>query len=337
MTNAQMPGGPAPGPRAGRTGPWWGAGSPLHVDAVVLAMTAIWAANMVVLKHLLDYFPPTALCAIRFLIVCVLALAVVAARGGPWGMARGDLPRAVLSGVIGVALYPILFAEGLARTTAFVSNLLQGTEPVFALLLLRLTRGVRVQGRQWLGVGLAMVGSAVFFLPRGGESGLSGFSSGAFLTLLAAAAWALYSLWSARLFARYRGRTVMFLTMWAGTVPLVLWALPSLATVEWARVPPLVWITLVISSMVPLYLGFWVWNWAVNRRGLDHVSLYLYVETLLTGVFAWLTLGERFGPPQVGGALVMLAGVHLARRPPGARGNEAPKEPRLDTSGSPVF
>ena len=70
---------------------------------------------------------------------------------------------------------------------------------------------------------------------------------------------------------------------------------------------------LVFSSAVPLYLGFWIWNWAVARKGLDHASLYIFVDILLSGFFAYAFLGERFGPWRLLGAAVILTGVYLAR------------------------
>ena len=102
--------------------------------------------------------------------------------------------------------------------------------------------------------------------------------------------------------------------MIAGTIPLVVWAwacAPGAST--GGRSAPSVWAALVVSSVLPLYLGFWIWNWAVARKGLDHASLYIFVDIVLCGVFAWAFLGERFGPLRLLGAAVILAGVFLAR------------------------
>jgi len=101
--------------------------------------------------------------------------------------------------------------------------------------------------------------------------------------------------------------------MLAGTVPLVAWAWGALRAVDWMGLGPAVWAGLVFSSVVPLYLGFWIWNWAVARKGLDHVSLYIFVDILLSGFFAYAFLGERFGPLRLLGAAVMMTGVYLAR------------------------
>jgi drug/metabolite transporter (DMT)-like permease len=77
--------------------------------------------------------------------------------------------------------------------------------------------------------------------------------------------------------------------------------------------PALVWAALLFSSVLPVYVGYWIWNWAIARKGLAHASLYIFVDIVVTGVFAWLFLGERFGVVRLLGAAIILAGVRLAR------------------------
>jgi drug/metabolite transporter (DMT)-like permease len=283
------------------------------IEAALLAMCAFWALNVVILKLLLRVLPPPALSGGRYLIVCGVALAVVAAGRGPWTVGRQDLARFVLSGFLGVTVYQILFLEGLHRSTAFASNLLQGMEPLFALGLLSLRGRSRVSPRQWVGVLVALAGAALFFLdPARGRLQLL-FGLGDLLNLAGAFVFAVYGLVSAPVFARYPGRTAMAVSMIAGTLPLLLWSGPSLLAVDWRGLGPTVWGALLVSSVLPLYAGFWIWNWAVARKGLDHASLYIFVDIVMSGVFAWALLGERFGPLRLLGAAVILAGILLAR------------------------
>ncbi len=284
-------------------------------------MCVFWALNVVALKLLLRVLPPPALSAGRYLIVCAVALLVVAAGRGPWGVARTDLPLFALSGFLGVAVYQVLFIEGLHRSTAFTSNLIQGTEPLFALGLLSLGGRSRVSPRQWAGVLAALGGAVLFFLePAHGQVALV-FGLGDFLNLVAALVFAAYGLISAPVFARYPGRTSMAASMIAGTIPLLVWSGPALAAVDWRALGPAVWAALLASSVLPLYLGFWIWNWAVARKGLDHASLYIFVDIVMSGVFAWALLGERFGRLRLLGAAVILGGILLARS--GERGEAA--------------
>jgi drug/metabolite transporter (DMT)-like permease len=286
--------------------------SNLAVDAALLAMAVFWATNMVVLKSLLQRIPPPALSTIRFTIVAAVGIVVMASRRDPWKVARRDWPRLVICALTGITIYQVLFMEGLDLTTAFTSNLMQGTEPLFALVLLSVT-GAAVQPRQWGGVILALVGAAIFFMQDVGSGLEIAFGKGDALNLSSAISFAVYGLLIGPFFRRYPGSTIMAWTMSLGTLPLWLWSYPAVASVDWRSLGPLVWGEIVLSSILPVYVGYWIWNWAIARKGLAHASLYIFVDIIVTGVFAYLWLGERFGPLRVAGAAVIMAGVHMAR------------------------
>jgi drug/metabolite transporter (DMT)-like permease len=285
---------------------------PMSVDVALCLMALFWATNMIVLKALLGHLSPPALSGVRFAIVACIGLAVLAARGGPFGIERRDWPRLAVSAFLGITLYQVLFMEGLDRTTAFVSNLMQGTEPLCALVLLSLV-GRKVLMRQWAGVLIAFVGAILFFLQEA-KGGLQlAFGLGDVLNVTSAMAFAAYGLLNAELFARYPGRTVMALSMSVGVLPLLPWAWYDILATDWSALPWSVWAALLFSALLPVYVGYWIWNWAVARKGLAHASVYIYVDIVLTGVFAWLFLGERFSGIRLLGAAIILAGVRLAR------------------------
>jgi hypothetical protein len=151
-------------------------------------------------------------------------------------------PRALLvvSALTGITFYQILFMEGLERTTAFSSNVMQGSEPLFALVLLWAT-GSAVLARQWAGVVLALIGAAIFFLEGSGAHLGIVLGPGDVLNLTSAVSFAVYGLASGPLFDRYPGRTLMALTMGLGTLPLCLWSWLRVERVSWSALTPGAW------------------------------------------------------------------------------------------------
>jgi drug/metabolite transporter (DMT)-like permease len=284
----------------------------MAVDAALLIMALFWAANMIALKWLLGALPPSLLSSLRFSLVACIGLGVLAVRCGPFTVARRDVPRLLLSAFTGITLYQVLFMEGLDRSTAFVSNLLQGTEPLWALILLSLT-GATVLRRQWAGVLVAFLGAILFFLQDVGRGFTMALGRGDLLNLASAASFAVYGLACRPLFERYPGRTIMALSMSLGALPLVVWSGPELQAFDWASLTPQVWGALAFSSVLPVYVGYWIWNWAITKKGLAHASLYIFVDIILSGVASYLFLGERFGLLRLAGASIILAGVRLAR------------------------
>ena len=160
---------------------------------------------------------------------------------------------------------------------------------------------------------MALAGAGLFFVEGTAGEGRLAFGVGDLLNLAGALVFALYGLVSGPLFSRYPGHTAMMVTMVTATIPLAVWAQADLRAVSWTQLGPAVWVALLFSSLLPLYLGMWIWNWAVVRKGLDHASLYIFVDIVLSGFFAYGLLGERFGLRRLIGAAIILTGVYLAR------------------------
>ena len=188
--------------------------------------------------------------------------------------------------------------------------MLQGLEPLFALGLVSLTGAEVVRGRQWLGAGLAFVGIVVFFLDSGGAFS---FGVGEALGLASAFCFAAYGLVSAPLFTRYSSPTLLAYTMGLGTLVLLGSAAPESGQVDWASVSARTLAVVSASGVLSVYVGFWIWNWAIRRKGLAHASMYIFLDVVVSGVFAWIFLAERFGPLRILGTAVVLVGLQLAR------------------------
>jgi drug/metabolite transporter (DMT)-like permease len=64
---------------------------------------------------------------------------------------------------------------------------------------------------------------------------------------------------------------------------------------------------------VSAFLGWLVWGWVNEQRGVGRTAPLQYLMPLVAGVVAWWATGEQFTAVKIGGALVTLAGVALAQ------------------------
>jgi drug/metabolite transporter (DMT)-like permease len=84
--------------------------------------------------------------------------------------------------------------------------------------------------------------------------------------------------------------------------------------VDVASMSGTVWFAALYSTLCSSAFGFAAWQQGVSRVGANRVLVYQYLVAI-TGVTAGvILLGESFGPQQILGAAVVLAGVYLARR-----------------------
>src|SRR3712207_5946997 len=85
-------------------------------EVALLAVVGLWASTFIVTKHAFAELSPLAFTFVRFVLMTLLAFAVLAARGRPWRIARRDLPQFALAGLTGYTCYQLGFVLGLERT-----------------------------------------------------------------------------------------------------------------------------------------------------------------------------------------------------------------------------
>lgn len=104
---------------------------------------------------------------------------------------------------------------------------------------------------------------------------------------------------------------------WGSNYTLVkeaLAVLPAVARLDLAQVPPLAWVALAYSALVPLVVCYVVWNQSVRTVGPGRTALYNAGIPVAAALTAWAARGERPTLAQGAGAGLILAGVLVTRR-----------------------
>ena len=255
--------------------------------------------------------PPLLFAAVRFSLAGLLLLLVLRLVEGGDRPGRKDALWLLGLGAVGITLTQSFFSVGVGLTTAANTALVYSTAPVWGMLL-GATLGLERPGlRNILGVALALVG--VGLVVRGGLQ-LGGTSlAGDLCILVAAVGWGSYTTLSISFLERRSPLAVAAYPMLLGGLaifPLSVFDLDvNLGALNWP-----VWFAALYSLLLSGAFGFVAWQRGVSRVGANRVLVYQYLVTL-TGVGAGVVLlGEGFAFGQVVGALVLLAGVYLARR-----------------------
>lgn len=305
-------------------------------DLWLLLMVCIWGLNLSVLKVVFREIPPLAFNAVRFgvaTLAFVLLIGWLENGRRPWVEPR-HLGRVALLGLIGHTGYQLCFVLGLHRTTAIHSALIFGTTPLVVALFSTWQGHERLGWPIWSGLLSSATGVALTVSGRQVQAGrpLSTLWGDA-LILGGVLLWALYTVSSKPLLGRYSPLRLTGLSMVAGTVPLVLIALPECLALEWGRVSLLAWAGLAFSTLLAIVLGYVIWYRSVARVGNARTAVYGNLVPVLGPTFAVWLLGEPFsGQLALGGAFI-LGGIVLTRlhRRPGREAPEVPLAPAPPT------
>src|ERR1700690_1038118 len=262
----------------------------------------------------------------RFGIAAVLSWAwLLLDAGRRSGLRRIDRRRLFVALVLGIVYLGNSGTYYAARETvsASLAALVVYIYPAFvAVLTLRLGR--RLEGRRaWLALGLALVGVvlAIGGIPTGTAPPLIGL-----LQLVASPI--IYSIWivaQARLSGERTDRvgaasdegagsaTMAALMMTSTAVGFWILAVATGAPVAPGQIPADAWPGIIAVAVISTFVAIQAFSAGSRRIGAAQASLISTVEPVWTICLAALLLGERLGPIQLAGGVLVIGGVLLAQ------------------------
>ncbi len=286
----------------------------LPTDLLMLVVVVIWGVNFSVVKLALEQFPPLVFSALRFVLAVVALVPLLRLREGRQQLPPGQFWWLAVLGFIGNTLYQICFVFGLSLTTAANAALLVATTPALVALLGAAFGVERITCRMGWGIALAVLGVGLIVAGRGVTLAWHTVAGDA-LVLVATFCWAIYTLGVRKFGSEISSLRITTLTMFAGTPGLLLVGAPDLLRLDWTAIHAGGWMGLGYSAMFALVLAYLLWNTSVRVVGSARTAIYGCAVPIIAALVAWPVLGERPKPLQVAGAVLIVAGVLLTRRP----------------------
>ena len=274
-----------------------------------------WGFNFSFVKWVISQVPPIAFNVMRFSFATLLILIVLTVREGWEPMPAMDVFKMFLLGLLGHSIYQIFFIKGLSFTTAGNSSLLIATSPIWTALVSAGLKKDEVTRKAWLGILLAFVG--VFLVTLGGGSKLSIASSkttGDLLTLAAAIALSLYTVFSRDLLDRYSPLRLTAITMISGVAGLWIYGGEKVVAQDWTSLSLTSWGAIAYSAVFAIVIGYIVWFTAVRTVGPTRAAVFNNMTPIVAFSVAFLLLGEPVAWLQVIGGITVISGIILTTR-----------------------
>ena len=272
----------------------------------------LWSTGFVGAKFGLPYAEPFTFLAVRFYLAAAALLLLARLFKEPW---RGsyDWSGAILIGVLIHSLYlGAVFQAIFWGMGAALSALIVSLQPISTVVLARLILGERMVHRQWLGLGLGLLG-VMLVIGRNVEVGETGLAA-VILCFIGMISASLASVLQKRRSAEGRLATdsaVQFIAA-ATACAVVAFAFETReinATPEFFGA--LAWMVIVLS------LGAVTILYYMLRRGeASRVASQFFLVPAVTALMAWAMFGETFGLFELGGLVIAGIGVALVTLAP---------------------
>ena len=284
--------------------------------AIIIGASLIFASNHVIARYLGGVIPPMGFVFWRMLIG---AAAILPFAG--WGLIaqrRLILRHWKLFALMGLLFVPIgnggIYAA-YTFTTAINGGVVSAVQPVLTVLLSALLWRDLINGKQGIGIVIAIVG-VLAIIARGDPQTILSleFNIGDLLMLGATAAVALHNVLLRRVPREISVPQLMIAIQLFGLV--VATPLYILETIYIRPVPftgeavaSLLWVGIAVTA-----LAVALTNTAIRRLGPNKASISNYMRVLFTAVLAILLLGESFEGYHMFGLVAVIGGVFLMTR-----------------------
>ncbi len=286
----------------------------LRTDVALIGLSVIWGVNFSVIKVALREFDPLAFNALRFVLASLTLFVFLRLTGAVPFPERRHWGRIVFLGLLANVAYQLLFIYGVDRTLAGNAGLVLATTPVWTLIIASAT-GLEHHGLPVWGGVLATLGGMVLVV-LGGEGGFgldNGLLVGDLLLVLAAITWAAYTVGTQDLTRTYGALAVTSWTLWVGTIGLVAAGVGPLLSTDLGAISGVGWLSVVYSGVLAIAVAYLIWNHGLEHIGGPRTAAFSNLVPVVALATAALWLGEDPSLTQIMGAIIIIAGVWIAR------------------------
>jgi drug/metabolite transporter (DMT)-like permease len=274
--------------------------------SMLAVISALWGSSFLFMEIGLESFQPGVITMARLALGAAALVLVPRARRS---IARSDLPRVVMLGVIWMGVPLILFPIAQQWIDSSVAGMINGAMPLFTvawavLLLRRLPRPVHLVG---LAIGFA--GIAAICWPELQVSQAS--AVGVALLVVAVMFYGLAANIAVPLQQRYGALPVLLRAQLAALViviPFGLWSLPG-SSWSWRSA-----LAMLPLGVLGTGVAFVLMATLVGRVGGPRGSVAIYFVPVVAIFLGTLVLGERLSAAAVVGTALVLVGAWLTAR-----------------------
>ncbi len=282
----------------------------------LVAAGLLWGLTVPLSKLALEWLDGGWLTVTRFAIAAPL-LAVLARKH----LRAAFTPRILLAGAIGYGLVIVLQNSGIEQTSVSHAALIVGATPALVALAAAASGRSSAGPAAWAGFALALVGVGIVAGGGGGAASLGGDA----IVLLSVSISASFVLIQPSLL---RGRNPFAVTavqmIGGGLAAVPHAALEGLPHAPASATPVLALLTLAFAGTVGPFALF---AYGQSRVAPELAGAFLNLEPLVGTAAGALAFGDPFGPTQLLGGAVILAGIALSTTPRRKTPPPAPRGP----------
>ncbi len=283
-------------------------------DFSLVFVAILWALNFSVAKISLQEIDPNSFNVLRFILAFLVLYIVAWKRGVSIKVKKEHFWKMVGLGLLGNLVYQLAFIIGLNYTYSANASVMLGTIPIWVALFSQFFTDEKLTPLKTIGILFAFIG--ICGIITGGKNPIS-FESETFIgdliIIFAAIVWSVYTILSKKYLQIYNSTQFSTFMSLVGLISLTIVGLPSLLTLEWNQISIKSYGGILYSGLLSVGIAYLIWNNGVHKLGAVRTAAYQNLVPVLGLIFGAIILDEQLTLFQYIGALLVIAGIILAR------------------------
>lgn len=265
----------------------------------------LWSTSYIATNVIMNTFTAGPLALLRCIVATVILVTAMRVKRIPFP-AKCEFPHFLLTGLLGLSLYTVLFNNGTKLLNPTTSCIIIATVPVIVALLARFILGERLAIAGWVAIGMAFAGVIVINLWDGSMEANEGIlRAGAAAVLLA-----LFNIVQRKLSARLLSLQIITMSFLAASLELC-WFIPELAS-QIRYAPTEHTLTAIYMGIFPSGLGYLLWIKAIAIADrTSQVTNYMFLMPFLSLLLELLFLRQLPSIGTIVGGLFILSGLMI--------------------------
>ncbi|MCA1031651.1 DMT family transporter [Bacillus timonensis] len=280
----------------------------LSSSYAILAIT-FWGISFVSTKTLLQKIDIYSLVSLRFGIASLFLFFLLLLLRHPISIKQAIIPNLFILAIVGVFIHQLIQATALLSIEASSAGWIISFTPIFTALLSFFFLSERFTFSRLIGITISVFGVLLITSHKTGGTIQFSANLGYLFMIASALNWAVYSILLKSFRLTYSPLVITFWTSFIGflmTVPLFIrneghTVLTILSPYEWVH---LLFLGIFVSG-----IAYWYWSKALEVLEATQVSVFMYLQPMVTATFAMLLLKEQLVYSTIIGGILIIIGV----------------------------
>lgn len=271
----------------------------------------LYGINYVVAKGIMpEYIQPEALVFLR-IIPSAIMFWLISMFFKEEIKSKSDYRYLFLAGLFGVFLNQFLFIKGLSFSTPIDAAIITTSNPILVLVVAAIVLKERISAVKIIGIIIGTFGALMLV----GGKGFSGLHAenikGDSLLLLNSISFAIYMALVKPLMQKYSSITVLKWTFLTGAILYFPIGINAFISTNWNALPAYAVSALFYIVLITTVITYFLINFALRYLKSTTVSIYIYVQPVVTAVTAILVGSDKLTWLNITASVLVFTGVYL--------------------------